>query len=88
MGAYVRKRELTVDRGWGRMQSASHRGPSIKNCMNNDGEIHLKARTWNVSTLSLWERQRPGKNILGSLHMTKDDKTQLQVYSLAALVFA
>lgn len=41
-----------------------------------------------MSTLSLWERQSPGKNILGSLHMTKDDKTQLQVYSLAVLVLA
>lgn len=34
-----------------------------------------------MSALSLWERQKPGRNILGSFHITKEDKTQHQLSS-------
>ena len=83
-------RDHTVN--WGQSAaSPSHRWSSRNNSTNYDNWVFLKARTWRdcpgVSTLSHWERQRPGENILDSFHMTKDDKIQYQVYSLISLLW-
>lgn len=57
----------------------------LKSYINYDKYKHLNTRTLkkclDTSTLPLWKRQRPRKNILASFHMTKDNKTYTTRYS-------